>query len=205
MSPHNLRPPRGHPRPSSPRPHLLPHQDALLDAGSIHLGLLAPHLLPQHLGLRLGALQRAPQLRDLPIQPLRREEMLWGGSFGTPPDPPTRPRTHRHLPALVDEIQHVLLLLFQDVLQHLLVLQGTKCWGREGVRPGVVPPLVAPGCSHLRLSEPGAPAGQRGAGHPDSGCPRSQPRPSLALPRGENWPNFGGGSPGSCPAAPCSA
>lgn len=127
------RPPHGHPRPSTPRPHLLPHQDPLLNAGSVHLGLLAPHLLPQHLGLRLGALQRAPQLRDLPIQPLRREEMLRGGPLAPPGPPPTRPRTHRHLPALVDEIHHMLLLLFQDVLQHLLVLQGTKWGGREGV------------------------------------------------------------------------
>ena len=58
--------------PAAPRPHLLPQQDSLLDVGSVHLGLLPPHLLPQHLGLRLCALERALQLGDLSLQP------LWG-------------------------------------------------------------------------------------------------------------------------------
>lgn len=54
----------GGPDPTTPPPllphphtHLLPQQDALLHVGCVPLGLLASHLLPQHLGLSLCTLQ----------------------------------------------------------------------------------------------------------------------------------------------------
>lgn len=85
----------GGPDPTTPPPHphthLLPQQDALLHVGCVPLGLLASHLLPQHLGLSLCTLQRALQLRHLLLQPLQREAGGQGkGSHCCPPPPPGR-------------------------------------------------------------------------------------------------------------------
>ena len=55
-----------------PQPHLLLLQHSLLHIDSVLLGSLFPHLLPQHLGLRLCVLQRALQVENLFLQ------ALWG-------------------------------------------------------------------------------------------------------------------------------